>query len=137
MSRLDYDRVATILVDALYRGDDYAAGAWGVTKRTIRNYRTRLRGDADLSAVFLEKKQLKESAWADDLPPAIREGIEYLRKAPRHLEYTAENVHAVTGSVKILAELDIVRTVLNARYAELRQSPGAPDQLVGALTGDE
>lgn len=138
MSRLDYDRVATILVDALYKGDDHAANAWGITKRTIRNYRQRLREDEALSAIFLEKKLLAEQAWADDLPAAIREGIDYLRKAPRHLDYTPDNVHAVTGAVKILAELDIVRTVLNARYAELRQPLGEEDRPMGAVgPGDD
>lgn len=48
-------RAAEVLKDALALGDRKTAEKWGCTEKTVRNYRERLKTDADFSAFFHAK----------------------------------------------------------------------------------
>lgn len=116
-SRLDLDRVATILVEAVFFGDTRTSQRNGITTRTIMNYRQRLNEDSELSTIFAIKKREFEKDWATEIPAAIRSGIRFLLDATKYLEPTSENIYAVTGMVKVLTEIGLTKEIIDARLA--------------------
>lgn len=118
MIKVDTERAAEILVQSIYRSDKEVAHEFGISVRTIPNYRKRMKEDESLAIAFREKRQLVESQWADKLGGAILEAIEFIKRASKESDpKDPEALHAVTGSLKILAQIDITRTAINARYA--------------------
>ena len=116
--RFDYERAATVLVDALYEGDVEAVQRHGVTRKSLYNWRHRLATDQRLAQLFNEKRRQAETEWAPQFVPAIRDAVEFLRRAARELDPAdPDAVHAVAGALKILAEIAMTREVLDARLA--------------------
>jgi hypothetical protein len=116
VARLNYERAATILVEAAYFGDKQAADRYGVSVRTVERYRARMDEDDELSAFVAIKKQKFEDEWADELPGAIRASIRFLGRAAQ--EASAKDpqaIHSVAGSLKILADVALTKQVLDAR----------------------
>lgn len=116
MPSFNCERAAIILVEAAFFGDKPTARKFGVTTRTIQNYRQRLEEDDELSAFFTIKKQRFEDEWADELPAAIRASIRFLARAAQEANPMDPNViHSVAGALKILADVTLTKQVLDAR----------------------
>lgn len=114
--KLDYDRVALILVEAAFFGEKQTASRWGITDRTILNYRNKLSEDSALSDIFALKKASFESEWASEIPASIRAGIRFLGEAARKANPTdPDTIHAIAGAVKILAEVGLTKEILDVR----------------------
>jgi hypothetical protein len=114
----NYELAATVLVDAIYRGDEAAAQAYGVSTRSIRRWRERLHTDPRLATFVQTKREVAERNWSDSLAGAIRAGVEFLQRAARELDpANPEAVHAAAGALKILTEIAMTREVLSARLA--------------------
>lgn len=114
--KLDYDRVALILVEAAFFGEKKTAQRWGITDRTILNYRNKLSEDSALSDIFVLKKASFESDWASEIPASIRAGIRFLGEAANTADPASpEAIHAVAGAVKILAEVGLTKEILDVR----------------------
>jgi hypothetical protein len=134
VSRLDYDRVASILVEAAFFGDPQASQRWGITERTIRNYRAKLDEDSELSSFFLVKKQAFESEWATEIPMAIRAGIHFLGEAAKKANPTdPDTIHAIAGAVKILAEVGLTKEIIDARLGRYDREDGAQGQPLASV----
>ena len=118
MTTVNIERAATILVESIYSSDKEVAKRWAISKATITNYRKRTDKDAELALLFDEKRRLAELQWADQLGGAILDAIDFVKRASKEADpKDPEAIHAVTGSLKILAQIDITRTAINARYA--------------------
>ena len=137
-TRLDHDRVATILIEAAYQGDKDTAERWDISVRTIQRYRNRLDEDDELSRIVAVKKRQYETEWANELPAAIREATRFLQRAARESDpKDPAAVHAVAGALKILAEVGITKAILDARFSGFFGANGTenpaldagPDQL--------
>lgn len=132
MAKFNQERAAAALVEAAYYGDKQAAERYGLTRQTLHNYRQRLSTDDDFLLVFTIKKQAFEDGWADELPGAIRSAIRYLAfAADKHREVQtvdAQTVHAVAGSLKILADVTMTKKVLDARLTGRGEPEGADDR---------
>lgn len=115
---VDLDRLAMILVEASFFGDRRAAEKWGITARTVHNYRKRLNTDAEFSKLFNLKRQEYQQDWIEDIPATVRNGIQWLSQAFNKLEPTAENVHAITGAIKILTEIGLTKELVDARLGK-------------------
>lgn len=114
--KLNLDRAAMILVEAAYYGDKKTAEKHGISERTISNYRSRLAEDGELSVFFHIKKQEFEDKWADELPAAIRAGIQYLAKAANEADpKDPKAIYSIAGALKILADVALTKKVLDAR----------------------
>ena len=114
--RLDLDRVAMILVEAVFYGDIPTAARWGITERTIRNYRTMLNEDAELSVIFRLKKEKFETEWANEIPAAMRAGLRFLMRAAEDADHKNPDViHAIAGGMKIMAEIGLTKEIIDAR----------------------
>lgn len=131
MSALDHDRVALILVEALFLGNVRAAEKWGITDRTIRNYRSRLKDDTALSDCFRMKKAEYEQNWVSDIPAAIKVGTQFLIKAFQEADHTQpEVIHAVAGAMKILAEIGLTKELIDVKLGKLDRGDGTADSQV-------
>lgn len=118
--RLNYELVAQILVEAAYLGDRETCEKYGITTRTIRNYRKRLREDAELSEIFRIKNRAFTSDWGDEASEAIQNTIHFLGKAAASQDPAMPNpdmIHAMAGSLKILSQVDMMKKVLDVRLA--------------------
>ena len=73
-----YERAATILAEAELFGEKQVAQRWGISVRTIKNYRKRMESDKQLSAFFLEKKELLTVDWSKDATDCLRTGLRTL-----------------------------------------------------------
>lgn len=121
--RLSNDRVATILVEALFFGDIRTAKKWGIHKQTVVNYRKRLNNDTNgLVSVFEHKKQSFEGEWAVDIPVTVRMAMDYIKRASNELDITPEGVHAITGALKIVAEVGLTKEMIDVRLQSYRHS---------------
>lgn len=139
MPRLDYERAATILVEAVYYGDIKTAERWGVTERTIQNYRSKLDGDPELSGFFALKKAAFESEWANEVPAAIRSALRFIVRAGEEADpKNPEAIHAMAGALKIVAEVELTREIINARLGRYDR-PGREEgrQVVTLPSGEE
>lgn len=124
--RLNLERVAGILVEAAYYGDEVTAKEHGITTRTIRNYRSRLAKNDELSAFFRIKKQEFENRWANELPEALEAGIRYLMKAAKQADPSEPKaIHSIANSLKTLADIALTKRVLDARFIGLSESERA------------
>lgn len=132
----DYPRLALILVEALFFGDKRTAQRWGITGRTIVNYRYRLAEDEELSRLFYLKKTEFESNWAKDIPAAIMAGISFLGEAAKQNDYSPEMIHAIAGAVKILAEVGLTKEIIDARIGKLDRPDGEEAQAVESLPSE-
>ena len=105
----NYERAAMILVEADFFGDKETASRWGITDRSIRNYRSRLAEDRQLSALFQVKRQLFSASWVDDAAKTLKVGLAELNKRipTARDEDDAKIIHAIAGAVKIVGELKI------------------------------
>lgn len=116
MPRFNNELAAIILVESVFFGDKTTAAKYGISTRTIRNYRKRLNEDTQFSASFQEKKERMEREWAHEMPAAIRASIEFLRKAANDAKTDdPDAIHAVAGALKILSEVALTKEIIDAR----------------------
>jgi hypothetical protein len=115
---------AAVLVEAMFTTNLKAAEKYDIDDRTIRNYRAKLAEDPKLYALFVEKKAEFDRAWAEELPGALRKGVRMLSacveaaSADPLIKKSPQVIEAVTGVVKMLAEVQIVSRMIDARLAE-------------------
>lgn len=120
---LDYDKAAAILVDAAYQGDEEAARLWGISERTVKNYRARLADDSRLTLIFREKRALVERDWADALPATIQAAADFIQRAAKQGNpRDPAMVHAVAGGMKLVSEVMFVKQMLDARFKDGRHT---------------
>lgn len=114
---LNYERAAEVLVDSISMGEVKAAEHHGISRRTINNYQSRLKSDRKLSQLFAEKKAARNAAWAEHIPDALESTLNFLKRAGEQADPSdPEAIHAVAGAFKLVAEIGILRDVVNARF---------------------
>lgn len=107
------ERAATILAEADLFGDDRTAKRWGITTRTIYNYRNRAQSDAKLSESFTLKKRMLLVDWQADATRCIKVSLAKLTELiPEATKEDADVIHAIAGALKIVGELKIAYDAL-------------------------
>lgn len=118
MNQDKLERIAEVLVAAFLNGDRKTAERYGVTDRTLRNWRKLLDTDPKLSELFRAKKAQASEGWADEVPGAIRASVTFLRRAAEEGDPTnPDMVHSVAGAMKLLSETAATWKLLDARLA--------------------
>lgn len=118
---LNYERAAMILVDALYTTEQAAAEKWNVSRRTVERYLARMRTDPELSQIVASKKAERDQAWADQIPAALEACLLFIKQAGAKADPAdPEAIHAVAGAFKLVAEIGVLREVVNARFSDVR-----------------
>jgi hypothetical protein len=118
------NRAARILVDCAVScaTDSETAAKYGISARSLLNWRKKLDTDPEFSRLFQALKAQAEGEWASSLAPAIRRSIEFLGGATSKLDAREPaSVHAAAGALKILADVALTKSVLDARLAGQRQ----------------
>lgn len=136
-TRIDNERAASILVEAIFYGELTTANRWGISPKTIQRYRERLNEDDKLSVIVQLKKREFERDWVNEVPGALRSGIRFLQTAFQQLDpANAENVHAVAGAIKLLTEVQLTKQVIDARYLTGNRTDGEAYSQVDALPAE-
>lgn len=121
MRTFKYDLAASVLLEAVLSTDEKACAKYGLTQRTLFNYRKRLAEDPKLSDMFLTKKEVFNAAWAESMPAALTQGIQALEtcfKEIRSDPSACKNptvLHALAGAFRIVAEVHLTIRVIEAR----------------------
>lgn len=114
MSEFPYERAAIILAESELYGDLSTSNRWGITDRTIRNYRARAVSDSKLSCLFQIKRQLLEREWINDATRTLKTGLNRLNQLiPVATASDAATIHAIAGAIKIVGELKIASDALS------------------------
>lgn len=121
MPTFDYELAATVLAESCFSDDKTVLDKYEISPRTLRRWRERLHSDSHLAAFVQGKKAAIETAWASELSPAIRAGVDFLRRAASTADPTdPAAIRAVAEALKTLAEIEMTKGLLDARL------PGAP-----------
>jgi hypothetical protein len=117
------DRAAAALVRALFSGDPVACREFGITPRTLRNYRGRLESgrpeDQKLVLAFRQLKDRYHREWAEDLGSTIRAQLSFLKEAavkaqsePNALK-NPTYIQATTEALKGCADIEMTLKMLD------------------------
>jgi hypothetical protein len=132
----DPDRAARILVDAAQFGDRKTAESWGITEKTIGNYRRRMSTDASLSDLFLEKKRAADASWQQTRIRCIRKGIDRLEVLFGKADQV-EHIEVVSRAIERLGNLDVASKVLDVGDYAYQPRPVASEDANGASEGED
>lgn len=126
-----YDLAACVLLEALYTTDEIASKKYGISERTLRNYRQRHATDPKLADLFRQKKQALDAQWAETLPKAMQEAaqtIADIAQAVRTDPMMKRNpvmLQSLAGALKLCADVYYTGKVIDARIAR-ENSPERP-----------
>jgi hypothetical protein len=134
------DFAAAVLIEAVFMTDAIACDKYGISLRTLRDYRARLHQDPELAAIFHTKKTLLDRAWADELVKAMRGAAAFIFEATETArndegcKTNPEMIAAMAGALKLCADIHLTSKVLDARLADAnRQANGLPEQVPAAV----
>ncbi len=118
-----------ILVEAAFFGDAKAAHHYGITTRTIRNYRNLLENNEEISAIFLQKQQEFELNWVSRIPKAIIAGIEFINRAAQTADpANPYAISAMADAIKALAEIGLTKEILDAKIGRFIVADGTENR---------
>jgi hypothetical protein len=131
------DLAASILVEALYTTDKETCEKYGVSIRSLQNYRQRLATDAQLALIFARRQKDSYSLWVDEVPIALFKAIRFIGHAADSVDSDPNYrknpmvIEAVSGALKLVAEVHFANQVISARLnnnAGLTNADRAPDE---------
>lgn len=134
-----YERAAAALIDAAFTTDQQSCDKYGITTRTLRNYRTMLAEDAAFSAFFQKKKDSFDAAWVDELPKTLKKSIVLIAectdaiRADARMKKNPAVLAAIAGAMKLCAEVYMTSRIIDARIADNnRPEAELPEQVLPA-----
>jgi hypothetical protein len=130
------DLAAAVLITAAYVNDEEACKQYGVSLRSLQNWRRRLHEDAEFADFFTTKSREAGQRWAEQLPVALTKALQFLSAAadavrldPLYLRNPMV-VQAIAGAFKLCADVHLTSKVLDARLANSdRPENGLPEQI--------
>lgn len=129
---IDYERVSRLLAEGKLFGEVPTKKKYGIAQRTWYRYKARLETDEKLQVLVKQRLGELASTWKDELAPAIRSGISFLRRAANNGDpKDPAAVAAVTGGLKVLAEVAQAERFLDARFGSPTGSAGSGSGEVG------
>jgi hypothetical protein len=123
----NHDVAASVLISAVYTSDDEACAKYGVSVRSLQNYRKRLAVDAKLADIFATRKALLDKAWAEDFVAPLRKGAQFLLEAfesVRNDPLFRKNpvvIQAVAEAVRLCADVVLTSKVIDAQFSNSDQ----------------
>jgi len=114
-----------------------AAKRYKIHRDTITKNIKNLDPTSNLALLIQRQLRMQEQSWAQDIEPAIKEGIRYLVRAYEDLDTKdPQAVSIVTASIAQLSELAMTRKILQQRMtpdAEIATSQDALAEARGEL----
>lgn len=133
MPRLDPDRAARVLADAVELGDKGAADKWGISEKTVRRYRQRVPTDSQLSTSVRRVAREEERGWQIARRRFLREGVEKLRTLIS--QATVQQLDDVSRALERIGNIDVASEALGVG-AGSTDSEGASAPEDGGGDGD-
>lgn len=127
--QLNRELAAAVLIEAVFRSDAESCSKYGISLRTLQNYRRKLHEDPQLAALFATKKALFDRAWADDLVKAMKGAAIFITEAAEtartdeKCKTNPEMIAAMAGALKLCADVHLTSKVLDARFTDSHRPP--------------
>lgn len=141
----DNDKAARCLIEANLLGNRKAAEKYGVTTRTIRNWKKRLETDAEFSALYLHYVEVSvqpsittESlvVWGQQLDETLSVFLTKMQEVTVGLEPTPEALDAIARAFAAVGELHTAREVLSLGDHNDAKQDGPPEETGVRATPD-
>jgi predicted regulator of amino acid metabolism with ACT domain len=122
MSRsFNYERAAMVLCDAVMLGDRKAAQKWGVSLRSICNWRESLENDEKLRNLMQEYRQAQTEKWLEDIPTAMSAMIEFFTRAAQESNPQAATAADIVAAFEAIADVESTQKIIAARLKDAGQ----------------
>lgn len=128
----NHDFAATVLIAAVYLSDAEACAKYGISVRSLQNYRKRMVSDAILADIFATKKSKLDKEWAQDFIVPLRKGAQFLLEAFESCRSDKQYIknpvviQAVAEAVRLCADVVLTSKAIDAQF-------GDPDQPANQL----
>lgn len=116
----DPERIAAIVTDADMLGVECACRKWKISRRTLVNYRARVRADAQTAQLCASKKSALGRTWLEATDAARHKILERVVE----LSSQSRDLHEVAGALKIVTDASVAERVV----IDGLQSDGRLDQ---------
>lgn len=119
---------ASVLLDAVYTNDEAACAKYGITPRTLRNYRRKLHEDAAFAAIFHTKEVELQKVWAQDFIAPLKKGAQFLLEAFESVRSDKNYIknpvviQAVAEAVRLCADVVLTSKAIDAQFSDPDQS---------------
>lgn len=142
-NRSGYNRefAASVLIAAVYISDDEACAKYGISLRSLQNYRKRLITDKSLAEVFATRKAELDRQWANDFIAPLRKGAQFLLEAFESCrgdkQYIKNPVviQAVAEAVRLCADVVLTSKAIDAQFSNPDQpSDQLPQEVPSTLS---
>lgn len=135
-TKFNPDIAAAALIEAVFYGEQKTVEKYGISPRTMRNWRRRLVEDAEFAALFQRKKAQFENSWLNRLTVPIQRAMDFIADACSTMDArqrsNPEMIHAVAGALKICADVYLTSKALNVGASEQdRETQSVPEQVFG------
>lgn len=132
----NHDFAAEVLIAAVYASDDEACGKYGISLRTLQNYRKRLISDGKLAECFATRKTKLDEEWIDDFVAPLKQGalvikecFEEIRRNPR-AKLNPMLIDAVSNALRTCADIKLTALAINAQFGDTDQPSSSIPQEV-------
>ena len=115
----DYERAANVLLSCLLNGVKQAAKDFGISERTVSNYKVKLSQDPYLAHLYLQRKNAYDAELSTRLTKACNSCLDFIERAAQSDEMTPEMIHSVVGALKISADIRATEKLMSARIGQL------------------
>lgn len=136
----NYDFAAAVLIAAVYTSDADACSKYGVTTRTLQNYRKRLISDRLLSECFATRKAKLDDAWVEDFIGPLKQGAEVIASCFKEMKQNPKAfqnpmlIDAVSNALRTIADIVLTNKAINAQFGDPDQSESQLPQEVPPAT---
>jgi hypothetical protein len=120
------ERIARILVDAMYMGENEAAKLWSVSRMSIYRYWDLLRSDAEVLQIVTIEKSRREEQWAARINGPILKALDYFDRVFDFASHTdPDTILAVTQALGTLVEAKTVAGMTHESITADREATAA------------
>lgn len=119
---------AAVLLEATYKNDDLACAKYGVSLRSVQNWRRRLHEDEAFARIFATEARKLEKEWANEFLAPIRRAAglidqcyQELQKDPRSMK-NPMLIQAIADSARTCADILLTQQAINAQFSDSDQS---------------
>lgn len=133
-TRINRDRVAQILVDAITLGDRTSADRHKVSVKTVERHRARLKTDPELSALVRKLGAEAEHGWHFARARFLRRTLKKLDEMVQAA--TADQFEHVIEAMKAAGELDLATEALGVGSVDRQQGSSASEDARRSSAGD-
>lgn len=135
----DAEKACEVLLDAAFYADSEAARRHSVSRRTVINYRKRLKTDPAFAQLFTDKlQQLRQDTdWEERLPATLRSALAKMDECFRAMPARSpETLRAISEAVTVMVDALMTLRMLDARLADQDREEAPEDrQVFGASYG--